>query len=259
MYGLDISIVEGLMLGFIRTGTALALMPVFGYLAVPVQVKAGLALVLAIILAPTAALHLAVGPPGVVPFAAAAITEVMVGMIFGMVAMLLMVGAQLAGSVVGIQMGFGVAQVVDPQSGGQISLIGKMQYSLALILFIILDVHHRFLEALAHTFSIIPLGGALFPGDIAFSYGRLTAEVFVVGVKLAAPLIAILFMIQVSLGVMARVMPRMNVFLVGFTVKIGIGMLGLAITLPLFVYVLSKSFDIFLDGIVRIIRMMAGI
>ncbi len=257
MYGLDYSIIEGLMLGFLRAGTAIALLPVFGYAAVPVQVKAGLALVLAVVLAPTAAQHIAVGPPGVVPIAAAALSEILVGMVFGLVGLLLLAGAQLMGSVVGVQMGYGFAVIADPQSG-QISLLGKMEYTLALILFLLLDVHHQFVEALGYSFKVIPLGGALFPAEMSMSYTRLTAEVFVIGVKLGAPVIAMLFMIQVGLGFMARVMPRMNVFLVGFPVKIAVGLIGLAVTLPLFVYVLSKSFNYFVEGLLRIIALITG-
>jgi len=259
MYGLDFNLVSGLILTFIRTATAFVLMPVFGYQAVPPQVKAGLALLVAVVMAPAASQHIAVGSPGIMPIVAAAISEVMVGLIFGLVALLIMMGAQFAGSVIGIQIGLGIAQVVDPQYGSQISLLGRMNYSLALIIFILLDFHLRFLDALYYTFTVIPLGGALFPADMAMNYARLTADIFVIGVKLAAPVMAMLFLIQVSLGFIARVFVRMNVFLVGLPLKIGVGLLGMAITMPLFVYVISKSFHYFLDGLLVLIRMVAGI
>ena len=257
MYGLDYSLIEGLMLGFIRTGTAIALLPVFGYVAVPTQIKAALALVLAVILAPTAAQHIATAPPGVVPIAAAAVSEIMVGMVFGLVGLLLLVGAQFMGSIIDIQIGYSFATLADPQFG-QVSLLNKMEYMFTLIVFLLLDIHHKFIEVLGYSFRVIPLGGAVFPAEISMNYLRLTAEIFVVGVKLGAPVIAMLFMIQIGLGFMARVMPRMNIWLIGFPIKIGVGLIGLAVTLPLFIYVLSGSFDYFVSGLLRIVALIAG-
>ena len=137
-------------------------------------------------------------------------------------------------------------------------MLGKIYYSLALIIFIILDIHHKFLEALSYTFTIIPLGGAVFPSSVSMSFTRLTAEIFVVGVKLAAPVMAIILTIQVGLGFMARVMPRMNVFLFGLNIKILVGMIGIAVTMPLFVYIINGSFDIFIKGLIEIINLLAG-
>jgi len=210
MYGLDYNLIEGLMLGFIRTGTAIALLPVFGYTAVPTQIKAGLALVLAVALAPSGAQHIAAMPPGVIPIAAAAVSEIMVGLVFGLVGLLLLASAQFMGSIIDIQIGYGFASIADPQFG-QISILGKIEYTFALIVFIVFDVHHKLIEALGYSFRVIPLGGAVFPAQISMSYLRLSAEILVIGVKLGAPVIAMLFMIQIGLGFMARVMPRMNV------------------------------------------------
>jgi flagellar biosynthetic protein FliR len=258
MYGLEYQQIEALMLGFLRCITAIAIMPVFGYQNVPPQVKAALALLLAVAISPVAMQHSAVTPPGVMPLVAAAISEVMVGMIFGLITLLVLMSAQLAGGVLGIQMGLSIAQVIDPQSGSRTSLVAQMEYMVALIIFVLLDVHLRFLEALGTSFTYIPLGSAAFPGEIAMSYGRLTALIFIVGIKLAAPVMAMLLLIQVSLGFMARVMPRMNVFLIGFPLKIGVGLIGIAVTLPLFVSVIAKSFDLFMDGLGGILEMMAG-
>ncbi|MCF7810702.1 flagellar biosynthetic protein FliR [bacterium] len=256
MYGLEYQQFEALLLGFLRCVTAVAIMPVLGYQTVPPQVKAAFALLMTVAIAPIAMQHSVSAPPGAMSLAAAAISEVAVGVIFGLVTILVLVSAQLAGAVLGRQMGIGIARVIDPSSGGQTSLIAQMEYMFALIIFVILDVHHRFLEALGSSFAYIPLGSAVFPGDIAMSYGRLTALIFVVGVKLAAPVMAMLFLIQTSLGFMARVMPRMNVFLIGFPLKIGIGLLGIAITLPMFIYIIANSFDLFMNGLGEILEMM---
>lgn len=259
MFGFDISNFESLLLGLIRTGTAMMLMPVFGYSTIPAHIKISLALIIALVVTPIASQHVSPLPPGVLPVAAAAISEVMVGLLFGLVTILMLAGASLAGTVIGTQMGFGIANTIDPTMGGQASLVGQIQYMVALIVMILLDVHHRLIEALVHSFRIIPLGGAVFPPEMALGYGRLSAEVLVIGVKIAAPVMAMLLMTQVALGFVSRVMPRMNVFIVGFPLKIGVGLLGLAISWPLFIYVISKSFNYFIDGLITMVSMAAGV
>ncbi len=247
------------MLSFLRTGTAVALMPVFGYQAVPVQVKAGIAFVIALVLTPVAHMHLVQAPPGVLPLAAAAISEVMVGLLFGLVTLLVLVGAQFAGTIIGFQMGFGIVQVIDPSLGGRVSIIGQLQYLVALMIFITLNVHHSFLRALGESFELIPLGGAVFPPAMALSYGQLTAEVFVIAIKLGAPVIAMLLLTQITLAFVARMLPRMNVFIVAFPLKIGLGLLGLALTWPLFLYVIDKVFNRFVQVLREFIGVMAGL
>jgi len=246
------------MLAFVRTGTAVALMPVFGFPAVPAQVKAGLSFALALVLAPTASMHLANAPPGVLPLAAAAMSEVLVGVVFGLVTALVLVGAEFAGTILSVQIGFSMINVVDPQFEEQVSIIGQLNYLVALIIFLSLNMHHLFLGALADSFKLIPLGGAVFPGELAMSYSRLSADIFIIAVKLAAPVMAMVLLTEIALAFMARMMPQMNVFIVGFPLRIGVGLFGLAVTWPLFQYVLSKFFIQFESVLGKILAMMGG-
>lgn len=258
MFGIELQTIEGVILAFLRIGTALALMPVFGYNAIPVQVKAGVAFILAMTLAPVLGDHVYQAPPGVMAAATAALGEIMVGMVFGLVTLLVLIGAEYAGSIVGLQMGFGIVNVMDPQSGRQVQIIGRLEYLVALIIFISLDFHLHFLSVLASSFELIPLGGILFSEAVSINYAQLTAQIFVIAVKIAAPVMAMLLLTEVSLGFIARTMPQMNVFIIGFPLKIGLGMIGLAISWPLFVYVISKVFRMFENELKIILSTMAG-
>ena len=258
MFGFDPELIEGFWLSFLRTGSAILLMPVFGYRVIPTQLKVALALVLAIIIAPSATANMVAPAPGVLGIVSIAVTEVLTGLLFGLVTFLVLIGAQFAGSIIGVQMGFAMLNILDLVTGQQTSLIGRLHYLLAMAIFLILDIHHHFLAALIETFRLIPLGGVIFTEKIAMSYARMTADLFMVAVKLAAPIMAMLIINETAFGFIARAVPQMNIFFVGLPVKIGVGLIGMSITLPLFVYVLSKIFNRFEFQLMSLIRLGGG-
>ncbi len=231
-------------------------MPFFGYTAVPLQVKAAISFILAAALAPTAALNIPATMTGVMPLAGAAIGEAAVGLAIGAATLLILIGAEFAGTLIGLQMGFSSVTLFDPQAEQETSIIGRLEYLLALTIFIALNGHHMLLTALGGSFSSIPLGGGVLGGQTPLFFARLTSEVFVVAVKLAAPVLAILLLTEIALGFISRALPQMNVFVDSFPLKIGIGLTAMAVTWPLFVYVLSKSFDKFSASLVQMIGMM---
>lgn len=120
---------EGLILAFLRTGTAIALIPAFGHRSVPVQTKVGIAAVLAMVMSPIAAGNMQNIPAGVMPALIAATSEIAVGLVFGLVTMLIAMAAEWAGSIIGMQMGFGFVQILDPEQHQQIPMIGQLQGS----------------------------------------------------------------------------------------------------------------------------------
>jgi len=254
----DFNILEGFVLAFLRTGTAIILLPVFGYRAVPLQIKAGLGFVIAIMVAPKVADATASILPGVAAFAAVAVAEVVVGLVFGLVTALILVGAEFAGAIIGVQMGFGMVNILDPQLGQQLTIIGRFQYMAAMLIFIALDAHLQYISILGESFTLIPLGGGIYNNLVALKYAHLTADVFVIAVKLAAPIMTILLLSEMAMGIIARTVPQMNVFIVGFPLKIGMGLLGLAVSWPLFVYVISKVFLHYRSELGRVLTMLGG-
>ena len=127
-------------------------------------------------------------------------------------------------------------------SAEQISIIGTFKNLLALVTFLLIDGHHVVLYALAESFAMVPLGGIQLTEMLARGLIDMTAGVFVMAVKMAAPVVTALFLTSLALGIMARTVPQMNVFIVGFPLKIGVGMGMLAFALPLFQTVLIKFF-----------------
>lgn len=229
------------LLVFVRTVGILAVAPIFGHRAVVSQSKAGFAFVLALVLFPAVPITLA-ATFDLIPYVFIVVKELTMGIMFGFVARLVFVAVQFAGEVIGIDIGFGVVNVIDPLSAEQISIIGTFKNLIALVTFLLINGHHVMLQALAQSFEMVPLGGIQLSEMLARGLIEMTSGVFVMAIQLAAPVVTALFLTSVALGVMARTVPQMNVFVVGFPLKIGVGMGMLAVSLPLFQTVLVKMF-----------------
>ncbi|MBU0518961.1 flagellar biosynthetic protein FliR [bacterium] len=233
---------------FVRIISALAVMPVFSFGAIPMPVRIGLAGFIAFITFPL------VTPPvgwmgtlsGVWGLIAILLPEILIGIIMGMVAHFIFYGVQLCGQFLGMQIGFAIANIVDPSTEEQVSIIAQLQFTFAMLIFLIFNGHHFLLSGILQTFETVPLGGMQFDSNMVNVFVDLCGNIYVSAVKIAAPVMAALFLSEVALGIIARTVPQMNVFLVGIPLKIGLGLLTMALSWPLFVYVfqlLWKSFE----------------
>ena len=221
-------------LAFVRVLTIVLLAPIFGTRSLPWQGRVGLAFFMALALAPLVPAGAGPRPGGILDFGLDAIREVVIGVAFGLTANLIFSGVQMAGTLVGYQVGFGIVNVMDPQSENQISVIGQFEYLLAVIIFLAINGHHLIVSALAESFRVVPLGGA---GSLELFwtvFTRRSGDIFLIGLKLGAPAIVSLIAITAALGFMARPVPQLNVFGVGFPVQIAIGMVLTAVSLPFF-------------------------
>ncbi len=234
---------------FIRVTAAISMMPIYGYRGVPNSVKAGFAAILSFLLLPAAQLPEAwegLGS-GIIVYIALAVPEIVVGVIVGMVTHFLFYGIQLSGQYLGIQIGFAIANVIDPNTEEQISIIAQMQFIFAMLIFISFNGHHFLLSGLEKTFQTVPIGGVRLPSELSGLFVNMMGDLFVTGIKIAGPVMAALFLSEVALGIVARTVPQMNIFIVGFPLKIGVGLLALALSWPMFVHVMEqlwKSFTI---------------
>jgi len=154
--------------------------------------------------------------------------------------MLIFNGIQFAGDLVGFQMGLRIGNVIDPMSEQQISIIGTVQNLLAVLIYLSLFWDHFLFKAMAASFRVIPIAGVVLEAPLATELIRMTGQVFVIALKMGAPLLAALFLADVALGFIARTAPQINIFIIGFPVKVGMGILLLGISLPFFSYVFTK-------------------
>jgi flagellar biosynthetic protein FliR len=241
---------------FVRITALVVTAPVLGYQAVPVQVKVALGLFLALVFYPIASAQAPHIDTRLIPLALTAIKEVAVGLLLGFVLNLIFVGARFAGEVISFGMGFSMANVFDPESALSVSLIGQCLYIVLLLVFLLLNGHHFVLESLHLSYIAVPIGGLEMNTLLGEGIIRLTGFIFVIAMKLAAPIVVALFLIDVGLAVLSRVVPGIHIFVVSFPVKIAVGLTMLMATGPMIIYVFKKLLTGFEADILAIVKVL---
>jgi flagellar biosynthetic protein FliR len=241
------------MLLFLRTTSAIVLAPVMGHVAVPVQTKVGLGVFMAIVLYPLMTargiqVDLALGPLAVL-----AIQEVVTGLAIGFASGLIFAGAQVAGELIGFDLGLSLATTFDPESGSS-NIIGSFLYLTMLLVFLLLNGPQFILQALVMSYDAVPLGGLAVTAGTLDQFVRASGLVFVVGMKCAAPVVVASFLLNLALAVLARVAPQVNVFIISFPIKIGVGVLVLVAAAPILVYAFKQLLLQFEEDLVLLIQ-----
>jgi flagellar biosynthetic protein FliR len=228
---------------FVRVAAILFAVPFLESRNIPVLIKVGLAFSVTWILLPRVGLT----PPSVesspVVFALGIASEVAIGLIIGIMVKLLFAGVQLAGQMAGFQMGFAIANVVDPASSLQIPMLSQFLNLFAFMIFLSLNIHYYFIKALVDGFEILPFWSAQFDGDLYQLIMAATANAFTIAVQLAAPVMVALLLTSVALGLTARTVPQMQIFIVAMPVKIILGLLFLGFSLPYCMTFLKSAFS----------------
>ena len=227
------------LLILLRVSALLIVAPIFGHRLFLARAKVGLAVMVSMVIFPIVDRFDV--PVGFLPYAVMMVGEVIMGLVIGYAVLLLFIGIQFAGQLAGLQMGFGIVNVIDPASHDQVSIIGQFLNILAILLMLTLDGHHTILNGLMTSFDAVPLGGVVLKAPVAHKMIALTAEVFVIAIKVSAPIMIALFLISTAMGVLARTVPQMNVFIVGFPVQLAVGMSVLMAALPLFQILIERA------------------
>lgn len=230
----------GLML--IRVSVVLITAPVLGNTRIPAQVKVSLALAITLLL------YLAAKPAGIeapgniFSLAGAVAGEIFAGIMIGYTAYLLFSGIQMAGQIIDIQVGFGLVNVLDPGSGQQVSILGQFYYLVSMLFFLAVDGHHALIKALGDSFALLPPGGIAWLEHAAKAGPLLSGfftKLFVIAFQVAAPSVAVLFLTNLSMGLLSRTLPNMNVFIVGLPLNVVVGVMVTIVSLKLLGTVLT--------------------
>ncbi|OAT79925.1 flagellar biosynthetic protein FliR [Desulfotomaculum copahuensis] len=217
----------------IRISAFLAAGPLFVFPNVPQTAKAGLALALTVVLFPVVASPSFHVPGGLLGFGLLAAREAATGLAIGFVTGLVFQSLTIAGQIMDIQMGFYMANLFDPMMGQQATITSRFLYLLGMVLFFILDGHHVLIAALAKSFDLVPLDGLALTGAGTLAVIRVFAQTVALGVQIAAPVVAVVLIVNICLGLLGRTAPEMNVFMLGFPLQIGLGLLTLSVMAPL--------------------------
>lgn len=239
----------GLLL--VRPGFLVMAVPAFGSGFAPVTVRIGLMVTVSVLLMPFVALPAELPPTALVGVVA---REAVIGLALAMAVRALIAATELAGNLMGFSIGFFLAAVVDPQTGVQNKVLSAAYATFALVVFFLVDGHHAVLRSLAASYSILPVGAGQIDGPIGMIVGRLLGVVFVLGVQLAAPVLVVLFVVELALGLMSRLAPQMNLMMLGMPLRVAIGLTVLASTLHMVPRLLASTFGSTLELSERLAR-----
>lgn len=232
------------LLVLIRVSVVMFLFPVFDSRVFPTLAKVGLALVVSMAFFPNVAIDPGVFPDTIVETFVLIVSEMIVGMILGLTVRLFFAAIQLACQLVSFQMGFSMINVIDPQTGGQVSILDQIGYWIVLLLFLFLNGHHFFITALMKSFQIIGIGSIAMNKGMLIKIISLSSDMFALAIKIGAPGILALLFVSSAFGLCAKFAPQMNILIAAFPVKILVGFIFFGLMLTLFLI----STRVFIQG-----------
>jgi flagellar biosynthetic protein FliR len=236
---MDLSPILVFAIALIRPSLLVVGTPIFGGTFTPPYVRIGLIVVLGAFMAPVIGMPRTI-EPGL--FLVVVTREVLIGFALALSVRLLISGAELGGYLTGFQMGLSYAALVDPQSGVRNNILAALYGSIAMIVLLLTNGHHELLRALAASYEALPIGGGAVSTGLGELVARMFGLMFTLGVRLAAPLIVTLLMVEVSLGVMARVAPTLNLMVTAAPVRLLIGWMALALTVRVLPDIITRAF-----------------
>ncbi len=240
-----------------RIGGLFAALPVFGGKRLPNRIKILAVVSITLVCMPVLNLSAPPVPSDAFGLGFIVIKELLVGLTLAFITQIIFAAVEFSGQIIGMQMGFTMSTVIDPSMGSQTQIMSVIQSLLATLFFLSLGMHHTFIKAIIDSFRLIPLGGWQMSEALLRFLVQSTSDVFILGIRLAAPVMVSLLLTSVVLGVMARAFPQMNVFMVSFPLNIGLGFIVLGMTLLLFFHVLEVSFGSLKGQVEIIFRLMA--
>lgn len=233
---------------FLRVLGMFSVAPIFSLRSIPMRAKVGLALLVAISAQGVLADQPVIGLDN--PQALGAVLQqVGVGLSIGFSVKLVFACVELAGELMGLQMGLNFASFFDPTTGGQTSAVSSFLGYVATLLFVVVNGHLMLLMAVIKSFEVFPVDGNFLEVLHRVRIHELGADLFASALWIALPVIGLLLFVNLMLGVISRVAPQMNIFAVGFPVTLSVGLLGVTLVAPMLdrpvMALMQRTLDLF--------------
>ncbi len=225
------------MLTFVRFGTAMMIMPGLGDAFLPMNVRLMLALAISFVVFPVLMVHMPDYVPQTFPLLILLFMEFIIGLLIGTMARILMTAMDTAGMVISLSSGLANAQLFNPTLAAQGSLVGAFLSVTAMVLVFSLNLHHLLLMGLFESYMLFPVGVIPDVGSMADIIARTVSASFMIGVKISAPFMAITLLLYVGMGVLTRLMPQIQVFMLALPLQILLSIVTMTLILgAAFVY-----------------------
>lgn len=220
------------MMVFIRAGGLLALLPVFSGQSVPVQIRLAIAVLLAYLAGAQVQASQAI-PPDAIVLITVAVRELFIGLLMGFAIRLIFFSIEFAGQVMSTEIGLTVSSQIDPISHNTSSPVGTALFYLGSLLFLLSGCHHAVFLAFLRSFEIAPIGAIALHRNVAELFVVATGNIFLVALQMAAPLLAVNFIVTFAFAILGKAAPSINVFAESFSVRVLTGIILLGLTLGL--------------------------
>ncbi|MBF0212820.1 MAG: flagellar biosynthetic protein FliR [Magnetococcales bacterium] len=256
LFGLSTGEIERLILIFSRLSGLFLSAPFFSRTAGPSRIKALLLVALTVVIYPLVSPWPGEGKGSALAMGYAAISEVIIGAVFGMLVHWALVAVQVAGGLMGFQMGLSMAMVMDPTSGVQEGVLTNILYLTAMMIFLGFNGHHMLLEGIARSFTTLPLGGGLpHSEDLLRGSVELLVRMFQLALLVAAPVIGVTKLLYLGMGLINRASPQIQVFFVAMPIAQIVGFVIMGLTMALFGQVMVQEMEHFMTAALRVLRL----
>ncbi len=240
----------------IRVTSVFIISPVFGRKNTPNIFKICFAVFISIIILPTVDTTILNEPLHTIEYVIIVFNEFIIGLILGFITYMTFSMLYIAGQIIDMEMGFGMVNVIDPQSNIQIPVIANFYNTIAMLLFLTLNGHHMIVSAVFYSYNILPIGSGIIIETISNDFIRMFADMFTIGFKIAGPVIFVIFITNIALGILARTVPQINIFVLGLPIKIIIGLVVLILITPAFSIIMDIIMNSMYGNIETIIKGM---
>lgn len=255
---INISLLPVFLLVFVRILAFFIVIPLFSYRTIPTPFKIGMSFFLTLVLVmtlPTTTLDFEFS------YVLLLLKEIVIGLMLGWFSYMVVSAVQIAGGFIDFQMGFAIANVVDPQTGAQSPIIGQYFYMIALLFLLSIDGHYLLIDGIYGSFQMIPIDQMITfnQESIVMFVIQTFGQMFIIAFQIAIPIVGCLFLVDLALGIIARTVPQMNVFVVGLPLKIFVSFIVLFLFMSLYISLSKKLFQTMFETLHGLMQLIGGV
>ena len=243
LYDLLPSSIYVLLIVFTRVGSAMILLPGFGESYISPRVRLALAILVCIVITPILSPKIPPFSDSVSSLGLLIFSEVLIGVFMGTIARMFLSATASAGMIAANMSSLANAMVQDPVSAQQASIMGTFMTSIAIVLIMVLDIHHLFILGLVDSYDLFVPGAPLPMGDFSNMISRIVGDTFLLATRMSAPFIVVGIVFILGLGLLAKLIPQMQVFFVAMPLQVAMGITVLFLSVPVMIKVFILSLE----------------
>lgn len=239
-----------------RMAAMVGALPIFTGSGAAIRLRLGLAVAISLLLFPVLDLSLSEHQRTPAGLGLIIVQEALLGLLLGLMIQLIFFAVQFGATVVGYQMGLSAAEIMDPQHQQQVPLLSQFQNIIAILFFLSLNVHHSLFRVIVESYRILPPGTLDFSGNAIPFVLNMTGEMFVLGLRLVAPVLVVLMLSMFILGIMSRVFSQLQVFMLSFPINISLALIIIGLSMAMMLSVLESEFHGMHEYLLNVLQLL---